>query len=34
MKQHNKLLIGFILGVVLGLIGYYYMPTKDFAFMA
>lgn len=34
MKQHNKLLLGFILGVTFGLIGYYYFPAKDFAFMA
>ncbi len=34
MKQHNKLLLGFILGVSLGLVGYYYLPTKDYAFMA
>lgn len=33
MKQHNKLLLGFVLGVTLGLIGYYYLPAKDFAFM-
>jgi Na+/H+-dicarboxylate symporter len=33
MKQHTKLLLGFIFGVVFGLIGYYYMPVKDFAFM-
>ncbi|MBV5337421.1 MAG: cation:dicarboxylase symporter family transporter, partial [Deltaproteobacteria bacterium] len=33
MKQHNKLLIGFVLGVVLGLIGYYNFPVKDYAFM-
>lgn len=33
MKQHNKLLIGFVLGVVFGLIGYYYFPVKDYAFM-
>jgi Na+/H+-dicarboxylate symporter len=34
MKQHNKLLLGFILGVTFGLIGYYYLPTKEFFFMA
>ncbi len=33
MKQHNKLLMGFVLGVVAGLIGYYYIPVKEFAFM-
>ena len=33
MKQHNKLLLGFILGVALGLIGYYYFPAKEMAFM-
>ena len=33
MKQHNKLLLGFILGVCAGLIGYYYVPVKEFAFM-
>ena len=34
MKQHTKLLLGFVFGVIFGLIGYYYMPAKDFAFMA
>jgi Na+/H+-dicarboxylate symporter len=34
MKQNDKLLLGFVLGVVFGLIGYYYLPAKDFAFMA
>ncbi|MDQ2080555.1 dicarboxylate/amino acid:cation symporter [Xanthobacteraceae bacterium Astr-EGSB] len=33
MKQNDKLLLGFVLGVVFGLIGYYYLPAKDFAFM-
>ncbi len=33
MKQHNKILLGFLLGVVFGLIGYYFFPTKEFAFM-
>jgi DAACS family dicarboxylate/amino acid:cation (Na+ or H+) symporter len=33
MKQYQKLLLGFVLGVVLGLVGYYYLPQKDFAFM-
>ena len=34
MKQHTKLLLGFVFVVIFGLIGYYYMPAKDFAFMA
>lgn len=33
MKQHNKLLLGFVLGVTLGLIGYYNLPAKEFPFM-
>ena len=33
MRQHNKLLLGFALGVILGLIGYYYFPSKDYTFM-
>jgi Na+/H+-dicarboxylate symporter len=33
MKQHTKLMLGFIFGVTFGLIGYYYMPIKDYAFM-
>ncbi len=33
MKQHNKLLLGFLFGVTFGLIGFYYFPAKDFAFM-
>ena len=33
MKQHTKLLIGFVLGVTLGLIGYYFVPIKEYAFM-
>ena len=33
MKQQNKLLLGFVLGVVFGLIGYYYLPSKEFGFM-
>ncbi len=33
MKPHNKLLLGFLLGVIFGLIGYYFVPAKDFAFM-
>lgn len=33
MKQYQKLLLGFVLGVVLGLIGYYNLPQKAFPFM-
>ncbi|WP_312202837.1 dicarboxylate/amino acid:cation symporter [Anaerospora hongkongensis] len=33
MKQYQKLLLGFVLGVVIGLIGYYYVPQKSFPFM-
>ena len=33
MKQHTKLLLGFALGVTLGLIGYYYFPIKEYAIM-
>ena len=33
MKQHDKLLIGFVLGVAFGLLGYYYMPAKEFPIM-
>jgi Na+/H+-dicarboxylate symporter len=33
MKEHNKLLLGFALGVVLGLIGYYNFPASEFPFM-
>ena len=33
MKQHTKLLLGFVLGVTFGLIGYYNFPAKEFAFM-
>lgn len=33
MKQHQKLLLGFALGVVSGLIGFYYFPVKAFPFM-
>lgn len=33
MKQHTKLLLGFVLGVCFGLIGYYYLPTSEYAFM-
>ena len=33
MKQHDKLLIGFVLGVAFGLLGYYYLPAKEFPIM-
>lgn len=33
MKQHDKLLLGFVLGVTFGLIGYYWLPAKDFPVM-
>ncbi len=33
MKQYQKLLLGFVLGVVLGLIGYYNLPIKSYPFM-
>ncbi|MCX7781799.1 MAG: dicarboxylate/amino acid:cation symporter [Negativicutes bacterium] len=33
MKQYQKLLLGFVLGVVIGLIGYYSFPEKAFPFM-
>ncbi|WP_312523635.1 dicarboxylate/amino acid:cation symporter [Anaerospora sp.] len=33
MKQYQKLLLGFVLGVVIGLIGYYFVPQKSFPFM-
>lgn len=33
MKQYQKLLLGFILGVVVGLIGYYTLPEKAYPFM-
>lgn len=33
MKQHNKLLAGFVAGVVCGLVGYFFLPQKDFQFM-
>lgn len=33
MKQHQKLLLGFILGVVGGLFAYYFLPAKSFPFM-
>ena len=34
MKQHTKLLLGFIFGVALGLIGYYYFPAKEVMIMS
>ena len=33
MKQHDKLLLGFVLGVAFGLIGYYYLPASQYPFM-
>ncbi len=33
MKQSTKLLIGFVLGVAIGLLGYYFLPQKSFPFM-
>lgn len=33
MKQHQKLLLGFLLGVIFGLIGFYYLPPATFPFM-
>lgn len=33
MKQYQKLLLGFILGIVAGLIGYYFLPQKTYPFM-
>lgn len=33
MKQYQKLLLGFVLGVVLGLIAYYTLPEKSYPFM-
>ncbi|WP_263771871.1 dicarboxylate/amino acid:cation symporter [Propionivibrio soli] len=33
MKQHTKILLGFVLGVILGLIAYYNLPQAEFAFM-
>ena len=33
MKQYQKLLLGFVLGVIIGLIGYYNLPEKAFPFM-
>ncbi|RAI43298.1 dicarboxylate/amino acid:cation symporter [Rhodoplanes roseus] len=33
MKQHDKLLLGFVLGVAFGLVGYYYLPSQQYPFM-
>ena len=33
MKQHNKLLLGFVLGVVIGLTRYYQFPASKYDFM-
>lgn len=33
MKQHQKLLLGFVLGVLGGLFGYYFLPVNTFPFM-
>lgn len=33
MKQSTKLLLGFAFGVIFGLLGYYYLPIKQFPFM-
>lgn len=33
MKQYQKLLLGFVLGVILGIIAYYSLPEKSFPFM-
>lgn len=33
MKQYQKLLLGFVLGVIVGLIGYYSFPEKTYPFM-
>lgn len=33
MKQHQKLLLGFLFGVVFGLIGFYFLPLKTNPFM-
>jgi len=34
MKQHYRLLLGFSLGVLGGLLGYYFLPAREHAFMA
>lgn len=33
MKQHHKLLLGFVLGVTAGLLGYAFLPAANFPFM-
>ena len=33
MKQYQKLLLGFVLGVIVGLVAYYTLPQKAFPFM-
>ncbi|WP_188399043.1 dicarboxylate/amino acid:cation symporter [Sporomusa sp. GT1] len=33
MKQYQKLLLGFVLGIIVGLIGYYSFPEKSYPFM-
>jgi len=33
MKQHYKLMLGFFLGVAGGLLGFYFLPAKDYTFM-
>lgn len=33
MKQHNKLLLGFAIGLILGTLCYYTLPQKDYPFM-
>lgn len=33
MKQHHRLLTGFVLGVLGGLLGFYLLPARDHAFM-
>ncbi len=33
MKQHQKLLLGFVLGVIFGLIGFYFFPLKAYPAM-
>ena len=34
MKQHHRLLMGFVLGVLGGLLGFYLLPARDHAFMS
>ncbi len=33
MKQHYRLLLGFVLGVLGGLLGFYFLPARDHVFM-